>query len=86
MSVKERKKLIDSWQQWRAASTAILNEYLRTGKTVKLLREPPKQMIVSGQVRETTCKKAMTVVVFLKTMHKRDEDKAHFQFGEKPPA
>ena len=40
-------------------------------------------MIVSGHVRETTCKKAMAVMVLLKTMHKRNEDKAHFQCGGK---
>ena len=70
------------WQRYRASSVAYLQRHIQESNTVALLREPPTPtMQVSGHVRETTQKKAMMVMVFLKYMMNRDEDASHFILG-----
>ena len=56
-------------------SIEILDAHVNSGRTCELLREQPKDgMIVSRHIAEVTMKKAMSLQLFLRLMHLRDDE------------
>lgn len=77
-----RQERIAEWQKWRDESIKLLHSHIEAQTTILLLDEPPsKNMKVSGYLRESTQKKAMLVMLFLKFMHRRDAVPDHFETG-----
>ena len=62
------------WQKWRIQSINMLEARINNGLTCLYLKEPLRDgMVVSQHIAEITLKKAMSLLLFLRLMHNRDD-------------